>query len=65
MAAATVVTLGARCALCGTPLVGSDVGAVEGGHLVEIHKRGGGAEGFLLCVECAVLADFPASITLN
>jgi hypothetical protein len=66
MASPAVPAVEMRCPLCGRAM--RTTGPLHdggGAHLFARLKHGGGAEGFLLCAECAILAEFPPDITLN
>jgi hypothetical protein len=66
MASPVVSAVEMECPLCGRAMRTTGPFADGGGaHLVALFKHGGGAEGFLLCAECGMLADFPAGITMN
>ena len=64
--ATAAASVKACCPLCGQPIAPSGPGTSvgDGAHLVSIYRYGT-AEGFLLCGQCGLLADFPEGITLN
>jgi hypothetical protein len=68
MATTSVVALDARCPLCGSPILSFGRGGqvtAEDLHPVPLHRRGSAGEGYMICDECAVLANLPPDLTLN
>jgi hypothetical protein len=66
MAAAFVPVVDARCPLCGASLLTiGRTGRVTLGDLHAVPLRKGHGEGYMLCDECAVLAEMPHDLTLN
>jgi hypothetical protein len=66
--AAFVVAVDARCPLCGSLVLSVGRGgrlSAEDLHPVPLYRRGGAVEGYMVCDQCAVLAQLPADITLN
>jgi hypothetical protein len=66
--AAFVVAVDARCPLCGALVLSVGRGgrvSAEDLHPVPLHRRGGAVEGYMVCDQCAVLAQLPADLTLN
>jgi hypothetical protein len=56
------------CPLCGTSLLSVDLDGhveVELLHPVPLHKNRDASEGYVICEQCALLTNLPASITLN
>jgi hypothetical protein len=56
------------CPLCGTSLLSVDFEGhveVELLHPVPLHKNRDASEGYVICEQCALLANLPATITLN
>lgn len=61
-----VTTVGARCPLCGSPVLS----LAASGRVIELDARAirlGGelGRGYTLCDDCGLLADLPASSTFN
>ena len=66
MAAAFVPVVDARCPLCGTSIMTiGRTGRVLSGDMHPVSLRRGHGEGYMLCDECAVLAEMPRDLTLN
>jgi hypothetical protein len=56
------------CPLCGTSLLSVDFDGrveVELLHPVPLHKNRDASEGYVICEQCALLANLPSTITLN
>jgi hypothetical protein len=65
---ASVAAVQARCPLCGVPLLSIGRGGrvqVQDLHPVPLFKDRSSGEGYMLCDECAMLAELPHDITLN
>jgi hypothetical protein len=66
--AAFVVAVDARCPLCGVLVLSVGRGgrvSAEDLHPVPLYRRGGAVEGYMVCDQCAVLAQLPGDLTLN
>ena len=61
-----VTSVGARCPLCGSPVLSvARSGRVVAFELRTIPLSGDFSRGYTLCDDCGVLADLPAGLTLN
>ncbi len=67
MASTVVGMMDARCPLCGASILSIGRGGrvtAEDLHPIALYKHGG-AEGYMLCDDCGMLAELPSDLTLN
>ena len=66
MGTAITNTFGARCPLCGSPVLSVErSGRVVAFELRSVPLAGEFGRGYTLCDDCGVLADLPSGLTVN